>query len=134
MIARRHLLSAAASLVSAPALAQASPESTVVMPQQAVRPRAPARRNDPLPLPPPAPPGPPELASRGDPAPVPDRDMEDPQSRIVQRATPQLNPALIDPDAPQTGTQRDTSSLRAREDRFLRQPAAGARLRLPFTY
>ncbi|GGJ03755.1 hypothetical protein [Neoroseomonas lacus] len=135
MIARRHLLSAAASFFSAPALAQLTAETTVVTPQQAARPRAGAHRNDPLPLPPPAPPPvPPDLASRGEPAPVPDRDMEDPQSRNVQRATPQLNPALIDPDAPQTGTQRDTSSLRAREDRFLRQPAAGARLRLPFTY
>ena len=122
------------ALCAAPALAQLTTETTVVLPQQAARPRPAVHRNDPLPLPPPEPPGPPGLSSRGDPAPVPDRDLEDPQSRTVQRAAPQLNPALIDPDAPQTSTQRDASSLRTREDRFLRQPAAGARLRLPFTY
>jgi hypothetical protein len=134
VIARRHLLSVAATLVSAPAVAQLTTDRTVVIPQQAARPpRAPAHRNDPLPLPPPPPP-PPGLASRGDPAPVPDRDLVDPQSRVIRQPTPQLNPALIDPDAPQTSTQRDTSSLRAREDRLLREPAAGARLRVPFTY
>ena len=132
MIARRHLLSVAATLVSAPAVAQLTTERAVVIPQQAARPpRAPAHRNDPLPLPPPEPPG---LVSRGDPAPVPDRDLEDPQSRIVRQPTPRLTPALIDPAAPQTSTQRGTSSLPAREDRLLREPAAGARLRVPFTY
>jgi hypothetical protein len=60
--------------------------------------------------------------------------MHDPATRILRAPTPQLDPALIDPDAPQTSTQRDGSSLRAREDRLLREPAAGARLRLPFTY
>lgn len=134
MIARRHLLGAAATLVCTPALAQLTTETTVVLPQQAARPRPVAHRNDPLPLPPPEPPGLPGVNSRGDPAPVPDRELEDPQSRTVQRVAPQLNPALIDPDAPQTSTQRDASSLRTREDRFLRQPAAGARLRLPFSY
>lgn len=134
MIARRTLLGAAATLVCTPALAQLTTETVVVLPQQAARPRPGVHRNDPLPLPPPEPPGPPGLSSRGEPAPVPDRDLEDPQSRTVQRVAPQLNPALIDPDAPQTSTQRDASSLRTREDRFLRQPAAGARLRLPFTY
>jgi hypothetical protein len=132
MIARRYLLGAAASLVAAPALAQLATQTTVVTPQRAAPSRPATHRNDPLPLPPPAPPG--FTTSRGDPAPVPDRDMVDPQSRIVRHPMPQLDPALIDPDAPQTSTQRDTSSLRAREDRLLREPAAGARLRVPFTY
>jgi hypothetical protein len=99
--------------------------------QQVPRPGQ-GRRNDPLPLPPPPPP--PEPSSFGEPAPVPDNDIEAPRNRGADSGAPRVNPALIDPDAPQIGTQRDRSSLQSREDRLLRQPAPGARLRLPFAY
>ena len=65
---------------------------------------------------------------------MPNNDLEAPPQRSAQRTTPQLNPALIDPAEPQIGTSRDGASLQSREDRLLRQPAAGARLRLPFGY
>lgn len=76
----------------------------------------------------------PPAAARGEPAPVPNNDLEAPSRMAAQRASPQINPALIDPAAPQTGTTRDAASLQTREERLLRQPAAGARLRLPFGY
>ncbi|MBR0651124.1 hypothetical protein GXW78_15740 [Roseomonas terrae] len=117
MMARRTLLATATLLVATPVLAQ-----------QARR----GRRNDPLPLPPPPPP--PEASSFGEPAPVPNNDIEAPRSRTADSTAPQVNPVLIDPDDPQIGTQRDRSSLQSREDRLLRQPAPGARLRLPFAY
>ncbi len=122
MTARRQVLAAALALLTAgPAMAQ----------QPAPAPRARPRRAVAAPLPPPPPP---PVASRGDPAPVPNHELEAPRRPAAQRATPQLNPALIDPAEPQIGTSRDPSSLQAREDRLLRQPAPGARLRLPFEY
>uniref|UniRef100_UPI0018DF5038 hypothetical protein n=1 Tax=Roseomonas rosulenta TaxID=2748667 RepID=UPI0018DF5038 len=82
---------------------------------------------------PPAAPAPAETR-RGDPAPVPNRDMEGPRRNEASRASPRLDPALIDPAEPRFGTAVDRNSLQAREDRLLRQPAAGARLSLPFPY
>lgn len=120
MMGRRSWLAGVAALAAVPAVAQQVP-----------RPGRP-HRNDPLPLPPPPPP--PELPSFGDPAPVPNNDIEAPRSRTADSGAPRVNPALIDPDDPQIGTQRDRSSLQSREDRLLRQPAPGARLRLPFAY
>jgi hypothetical protein len=129
MIARRRFLAGLAPLVCGPAMAQLPAETPVVIPIRSPRGRA-ARRAEPLPLPPPAPPA---LSSRGEPAPVPDHDVL-PPSRPAAQASAQLNPALIDPAEPMIGTSRDRASLQAREDRLLRQPAAGARLRLPFGY
>lgn len=138
MIGRRGLLVLAAALPAGPALAQVPPAgATVVQPQPAIVPATPARpvvrrrRRAPAaqPVPPPAP-----VARYGDPAPVPNHDMEAPRGLAGPRSAAQLAPVLIDPAEPQIGTARDRASLRAREDRLLRQPAAGARLRLPFEY
>ena len=78
-------------------------------------------------------PEPPAPVSRSEPAPVPNNDIEAPraESRVPG---PQFNPTLIDPNDPQAATANDANSLRAREDRLLRNPAPGARLRLPFSY
>ena len=93
-----------------------------------------ANRDLPLPLPPP-PPSPDPLApmARGEPAPVPNRELELP--RGAGRATaPEVNPTLIDPDEPRVGATTDRHGPQSREDRLLRQPAPGARLRMPFAY
>ena len=133
---RRGILAAAIMALAGPAMAQdQAPEVAVTptpapAPTPAARPRARPRRAA---IPPP-PPEPPPRVSRGDPAPVPNNDLEAPPQQSGQRATPQFNPALIDPASPQIGTSRDGASLQSREDRLLRQPAAGARLRLPFGY
>ncbi|WP_137127232.1 hypothetical protein [Roseomonas sp. HF4] len=87
-------------------------------------------RNDPIPLPPPSPPD----ALTWAPAPVPDRDLEAPRGDRSREGAPRLDPALIDPNAPRVGTARDSSNPQDVEDRLLRQPAPGARLRVPFTY
>ena len=65
---------------------------------------------------------------------MPNLDIEGPRRLEASRAVPRLDPALIDPAEPRFGTATDRNNLQAREDRLLRQPAAGARLRLPFTY
>jgi hypothetical protein len=70
----------------------------------------------------------------GDPAPVPNRDLELPRAREAPGPTARLDPTLIDPAEPRFGTAVDRNNLQAREDRLLRQPAPGARLRLPFAY
>lgn len=125
MIARRILAAAGLALFTAPAVAQQ--QAPAPTPPQRARPR---RQPAPLPLPPPEPPAP---VSRSEPAPVPNNDIEAPraESRVPG---PQFNPTLIDPNDPQAATANDANSLRAREDRLLRNPAPGARLRLPFSY
>lgn len=90
------------------------------------------RRQEPLPLPPPEPP--PEPVWRGDPAPVPNADIEIPRSLRAGEPTPRIDPALIDPNEPRVGATSDPHSPQAREDRLLRNPAPGARLRVPFSY
>jgi len=122
MTGRRALLGAALALLAAPAVAQQAPAP------QARRP-TPRRRAAP-----PAAPPPPAETRRGEPAPVPNLDMEGPRRLEASRTTPRLDPALIDPAEPRFGSAADRNSLQAREDRLLRQPAPGARLRLPFTY
>lgn len=131
MTGRRAVLAAMALLLPpvAAVAQQAAPPPAPAQP--AARSRARPRRRA---APPPPPPEPPASVSRGDPAPVPNRDLEGPRQATTQRTTPQINPALIDPAEPQIGTSRDAASLQTREDRLLRQPAAGARLRLPFGY
>lgn len=82
----------------------------------------------PLPLPPPAPP-----PTTNDLAPVPDRDILAPR-RGEEDANARIDPALIDPDEPRYGATSDRHGPQAREDRLLRQPGAGARIRVPFSY
>jgi hypothetical protein len=143
---RRGALAATAALALLGGVAMAQPAATDPAPPAAtsrtpsaasaraaaarpVPPRRTARR--PLPAPPPAPP---PVVARGEPAPVPDRDLEAPRDRRASQPVPRLDPALIDPNEPRIGGITDRNNPQAREDRLLRQPAPGARLRLPFTY
>jgi len=118
MTGRRALLALALALAAGPAAAQRNP------PRRRQRPSARA-----------APP-PPAAPLRGEPAPVPNRDLEAPRDPDAARAAtaPRLNPALIDPEEPRISATLDRHSPQARQDRLLRDPAPGARLRLPFAY
>ncbi len=124
MTGRRALILALFALPAASAAAQA--QGTTQRAQQ------PPRRRPRRPAPAPAPPQ--AAHPLGDPAPVPNRDVEPPRARGADRPTARLDPTLIDPNEPRFGTAVDRNNLQAREDRLLRQPAPGARLRLPFAY
>lgn len=93
-----------------------------------------ARRALPLPLPPPAPPPPPEADLLGDPAPVPDPDIEAPRGFGANAPRARLDPTLIDPNPPRAGIASEPYGPPAREERLLRNPAPGARLRVPLGY
>lgn len=121
MSGRRAVLSLPALLLPGLATAQPSPAAT------------PRRRRRPAASPAPPPPPPPAPASRGEPAPVPNPDIEAPRDRSAS-TSPRLDPALIDPNEPRVGATSDPHSVQSREDRLLRQPAPGARLRVPFAY
>lgn len=118
MIPRRSLLPGLMTLLPGAATAQQQPR------------HGGARRGEaPRELPPPPPP-PPQADGRGDPAPVPNRDFEGP--RTAEQRGARVDPALIDPTEPHMGATTDRHDPQAREDRLLRQPAPGARLRVPF--
>jgi hypothetical protein len=124
MTGRRALFAALLALAAAPAAAQ----TVATTPLAQRRPRRRLRR-------PSAAPAAPQAAHPlGDPAPVPNREVEAPRARGTDRPTARLDPTLIDPHEPRFGTAVDRNNLQAREDRLLRQPAPGARLRLPFAY
>lgn len=142
---RRALLVAVLAALAVPAVAQTSPApgqapsarttaqaatapTTRAAQRPAPRRAQPQRRATPAPAPAQA------AHPRGDPAPVPNRDMEPPRAREAPGPTARLDPTLIDPNEPRYGTAVDRNNLQAREDRLLRQPAPGARLRLPFAY
>lgn len=123
MTGRRALIAALFALPAASAAAQAQGATQRPQPPRR-RPRRPA----------PAPAAPQAAHPLGDPAPVPNRDVEAPRARGTDRPTARLDPTLIDPNEPRFGTAVDRNNLQTREDRLLRQPAPGARLRLPFAY
>ncbi len=123
MSPRRALLAAFLALLPGAALAQQATQTRTRRGERRVR------RDTPPPAAPP-----PAAAARGEPAPVPNRDVEAPRARLDAAGSPRVNPALIDPDEPRIGAITDRSSLQAREDRLLRNPAPGARLRVPFAY
>jgi hypothetical protein len=52
--------------------------------------------------------------------------------RTAEQPGARVDPALIDPTEPRIGATTDRHGPQAREDRLLRQPAPGARLRVPF--
>lgn len=66
----------------------------------------------------------------GQPAPIPNRDIEAPRANDAPRAS--LSPAVIDPAPSQPHLGRSGFAMQAQEDRLLRQPAPGARLNVPF--
>lgn len=132
MTGRRALLTL--SLLLLPGLAAAQSAGTSRRQrrrQRQAQRQPPSRRDQPLPLPPPPPPLAP--VARGEPAPVPNSDIEDPRNRMVSTA-PRVDPVLIDPNEPRYSATADPHSPQSREDRLLRQPAPGARLRVPFAY
>ena len=118
MICRRALILAALLIPPRAGTAQTTPAT----------PRRRVRR----PVPPPPPEPPPAPVSRGEPAPVPNPDIEAPRSRDAPAA--RIDPTLIDPNVPRAGVSGAPQGPPAREDRLLRQPGAGARLRVPFAY
>ena len=124
MLGRRALLTALLlGLSTAPALAQnAAPvaprTNTPPRETQPRRQRRQAEKTATAPEPP------------GQPAPMPNRDIEAPRANNVPRAS--LSPALIDPDPAQPHLGRSGFAVQAQEDRLIRQPAPGARLNVPF--
>lgn len=121
MIRRRVLILAALLIPPGAGTAQTTPART-----------APPRRRVARPIPPPPPAPPPAPVSRGEPAPVPNPDIEAPRNRDAPSA--RIDPALIDPNVPSAGVSGPPQGPPAQEDRLLRQPGAGARLRVPFAY
>ena len=120
---RRGVLLAALLLLLPLGVAAQTPQ------QQNARPRRRRRARPQAAAPAPAPAQP-----RGEPAPVPNRDLEAPRRAESATPPPRIDPALIDPNEPRMGATADPHGPQAREDRLLRQPAPGARLRMPFSY
>lgn len=69
----------------------------------------------------------------GQPAPIPNRDIEAPRNRNdAPRAS--LRPAVIDPAPTQPHLGGSGFAMQAQEDRLLQKPMPGARLSVPFSY
>ena len=67
----------------------------------------------------------------GQPAPIPNRDIEAPRSgNDAPRA--RLSPTMIDPAPAQPHLPGSGFALQAQEDRLLQKPMPGARLNVPF--
>lgn len=103
----------------------------------AARPRRPARRRAARRPPPPVmelpPPPAPAPAPRADIAPMPDRSIEAPRTPYSPETT-QVRPDLIRPRTlPDARSQFDNEYTRERDNLF-REPAAGARMNIPFSY
>ncbi len=122
---RRRILAGALALLPVAAFGEARTTGTRRRPARSAR-RQPQAMAPPPPAPPPIP--------RDDPAPVPNRDLEAPRDSTANAGEPRFGPVLIDPHTPRVGATSDPHSPQAREDRFLRQPGAGGRLTVPFSY
>ncbi|MCR0982447.1 hypothetical protein [Roseomonas populi] len=71
---------------------------------------------------------------RVDIAPMPNRSIEAPRAPTPPE-TATIRPDLIEPRAlPDARTQSGTNNYTERQDRLFRDPAAGARLNIPFSY
>jgi hypothetical protein len=89
------------------------------------------RAKEPLPLPPP--PSPEAHTLPGELAPLPDRRIEAPhQAEPAPR--PELEPTIITPRQQQRGQTFGPEHAPANDDLLFREPAVGARLRIPFSY
>ncbi|HEY8613859.1 MAG TPA: hypothetical protein VIL69_21565 [Roseomonas sp.] len=110
--------------------APAPPAATRTRPRRPARRRAPRREPTPPvaeapPLPPPAP--------QAEIAPMPNRSIEAPRAPFAPQTT-QLRPDLIRPrNLPDSRVQSDNEYTRERDSLF-REPAAGARMQIPFSY
>lgn len=124
MLGRRALLTGLLlSPIAGPALAQnAAPAAPRPNPPprnaQQRRPRRQAEKTVTAPEP------------QGQPAPIPNRDIEAPRANSTPRAS--LSPTLINPEPAQPHLGRSGFAVQAQEDRLIRQPAPGARLNVPF--
>jgi hypothetical protein len=126
----------------APAAAAApAPETASPAVQVRPRPRRPARRRAqrPRPAPPvaeaplPDPSPSPAPAPQADIAPMPNRSLEAPRGPFAPQTT-QVRPDLIRPrNLPDSRVQSDNEYTRERDSLF-REPAAGARMQIPFSY
>jgi hypothetical protein len=66
----------------------------------------------------------------GQPAPIPNRDIEAPRANNPPRAS--LSPTVIDPAPVQPHLGGSGFAMQAQEDRLLQKPIPGARLNVPF--
>jgi len=125
-----HLVQATEAPPAAASPPAAAPRQRVrrPAPRRAARRAVPNQQTEviaPVPAPPPAP--------QAEIAPMPNRDIEAPRGPI-QRETTQLRPDLIRPRAlPDARNQFDNEYARDR-DNLYREPAAGARMNIPFSY
>ncbi|WP_426957385.1 hypothetical protein [Muricoccus radiodurans] len=117
-------------------LAQQAEGPTAAPARPAVRRQRPRRRaitraQPPIqPLPAPAAPAP---VPQADLAPMPDRSIEPPRGPRTAEG-PRLRPDLIDPRSLPDSRRQSVDDFNDRHDRFARNPAAGARLDIPFSY
>ncbi|WP_376091540.1 hypothetical protein ACE7GA_21940 [Roseomonas sp. CCTCC AB2023176] len=120
-----------------------APERPVILAQEGAQPapmarpvpprRTPVRRRPPQPIAPlPAPTPVPAPLAR-DLAPVPNRSIEGPRS-TAEAPRPVLRPDLIEPRDLPDQRSRGGGTFTDRQDRLFRDPAAGARLNIPFSY
>ena len=66
----------------------------------------------------------------GQPAPIPNRDIEAPRANAAPRAS--FSPTVIDPAPVQPHLGGSGFAMQAQEDRLLTKPMPGARLNVPF--
>lgn len=69
----------------------------------------------------------------GQPAPVPNRDIEAPRG-FNEAPRARLSPTMIDPAPAQPHLGGSGFAMQAQEDRLLQKPIPGARLSVPFSY
>ncbi len=124
MLRRSCLFALLVSLAAGSALAQTpAPEAPTPAPKPPRRPRKPRQRQatatttTPEPL--------------GQPAPVPNRDVEAPRG-LHEPPRARLSPTMIDPAPAQPHLGRSGFAVQTQEDRLIRNPAPGARLSVPF--
>jgi hypothetical protein len=68
---------------------------------------------------------------RGQPAPIPNRDIEAPRN-VNDTPRARLSPTMIDPPPAQPHLGGSGFAMQAQEDRLLQKPMPGARLNVPF--
>lgn len=114
------LAQTAGTSATAPPAAGTTPAQPAT-PAPAQRPRPRRRREQPPPPPPPQ--------QRGDPAPLPDRDLLPPRDRSLDG--PRVDADVINPRTPGTGATMEGDQATRERDR-LHRPAPGASVRIPF--
>ncbi|MBB5694033.1 hypothetical protein [Muricoccus pecuniae] len=116
-------------------LVQDAPAPPVATTPRSRRPaqRRAARRRAPPPVAEAPPPPPPAPAPQADIAPMPNRSVEAPRPPPTREAA-RLRPDLIEPRNLPDSRVQSGNNYTERQDRLFRDPAAGARLEIPFSY